>query len=422
MDPRYAVIVEPVSTGYEYAEAFRAEGLIPIAVLNSAEPVEALSATWYPENFAAVHVLGEDGDVGRLAGELRQYRPQWLVAGAEPAIELCDALTEFLCPGTGNVPGLTLARRDKWQMARALERAGVAHLRQFCSADRDGLDAWLREQGLAGGRFVVKPPKSGSTDDVHLVRPGQDWHPIFDHIYGKINHSGFRNDAVLVQEYAEGVEYLVDSYSVDGRHGLVDVCRYAKSSRGARIGVYDRVEFLPPDHPDTAVIWPYVQEVLDAVGIRNSPGHSEVMLTADGPRLMETAARPAGLGHQMITRLATGDSQIARTVAHRVRGEFRSGYELRQHLSAVFISAPEAGVWRNGDIFDGVEELPSFFDKHFPHGTGDVVPATEDLTTFLAWVILAGPDAARIEADFQHLKAIERRIDITPAVMEGASS
>lgn len=414
---QYAVIVEPVSTGQEYAEAFRAEGLEPIAVMVAQDAVEAVHDTWHPENFAAVHVLGDRG-VAELAEELRRYRPQWLVAGSEMGVELCDALTAILCPGTGNDPASTLDRRDKWHMARALARAGLPHLRQHCSADRDELDAWIAEQGLSGQRFVVKPPKSGATDDVHLILPGQDWHPVFDRILGKINYTGVRNDAVLVQEFGEGTEYLVDTYSVDGRHGLVDVCKYTKSRRDDRIGIYERVQFLEPDDPDVTEIRPYVFAVLDALGVRNGCGHSEVMLTKHGPRLMETAARPAGGGHQMITRMATGDSQIARTVAHRLRGEFRPSYELEQHLSAVFISSPATGIWRNGDIFDGVDELPTFVDKHFQHRGGDLVPASDDLVTYLAWVILAGPDPAQIEADYQHIKAIESRIEIERVVQE----
>ncbi|WP_433617452.1 ATP-grasp domain-containing protein [Dactylosporangium sp. CA-139114] len=410
-EQRYAVIVEPVSTGHEYADAFRAEGLEPVAVMMAEHAVEAVHDTWHPENFVAVHVLG-DRTPEQMAGELRQYRPQWLVAGSEMGVELCDALAAILCPGTGNDPASTLGRRDKWHMAQALARAGLPHLRQFCSADRDEIERWITEQGLAGERFVVKPPKSGATDDVHLILPGEDWHPVFDRIIGKINHTGVRNDAVLVQEFGEGTEYLVDTYSVDGRHGLVDVCRYAKHRRDDRIGIYERVQFLAPDDPDVAEVAPYVFDVLDALGVRNGPGHSEVMLTKHGPRLMETAARPAGGGHQMITRMSTGDSQIARTVAHRLRGEFKPGYELRRHLSAVFISSPAAGIWRNGDIFDGVDALPTFVDKHFPLGTGDLVPATDDLVTYLAWVILAGPDPDAIEADYQRIKAIESRIEI----------
>jgi len=69
----------------------------------------------------------------------------------------------------------------------------------------------------------------------------------FDQILGKINLVGQRNDAVVVEEFAEGTEYLIDSYSVDGKHGLVDVCRYNKVQRGDSIGVYDLVNFIAPD-------------------------------------------------------------------------------------------------------------------------------------------------------------------------------
>jgi hypothetical protein len=115
--------------------------------------------------------------------------------------------------------------------------------------------------------------------------------------------------------------------------------------------------------------------------------------------------------------MATGDSQIFRTVAHRLHGTFLPGYELRQHLSAVFISAPATGIWQNAELFDGVEQLPSFNAKHFPRGTGDLVTVTEDLVSFLAWVILAGPDADQIDADFHQLKALESQIRIEPAVV-----
>ena len=155
--------------------------------------------------------------------------------------------------------------------------------------------------------------------------------------------------------------------------------------------------------------------LLDAVGIRNGCGHAEIMLTADGPRLIEVAARPAGGGHQMISKLATGDNHIERTVRHRVFGDFKPGFELIQYLSGVFISSPAEGVWQNAELFDCVESLATFHAKHFPAGTGDLVPATDDIFTFLAWVILAGPDKAALDADYARLKELERQIRIAPA-------
>lgn len=419
MQQRYAVVVDPLGTGQEYPAAFREAGVETVAVMSLPEPIKLYAASWHPENFQHIHMY--DGDLAGMARTLLAYNPICLIPGSETGVELADALVELVVPGTGHVPSLAPARRDKWAMAQATRRAGIPHLRQICSDDPDEIDRWLRETGLHERRIVVKPPKSAATDNVHIVPPGQDWRPFYDQIYGQVNEFAVRNDAVLVQEFAEGNEYLVDSYSVDGRHGLVDVCRYTKVQRGDRIGVYDLVDFIEPDHPETVAIWPYVKQVLDAFGIRNGCAHTEVITTADGPRLLEVGARPAGGGHQMISKLATGDNHILRTVAHRVRGEFKESYELVQHVCSVVITAPYAGTWRNQEIFAGVESLATFWMKHFYYGTGDVVPAPAGLSSMLGWVVLATPDRAAMDADYHRIKEIERRIRVDPMELADTS-
>ncbi len=412
---RYAIIVDPLSTGREYPAAFRAEGVIPIAVLSAAEPVPVLRGSWHPENFEVVHYF--DGDysaqsVAALAKALVDYQPICILPGAESGVRLYEALVPLVLPGTGNVAGLGDARRDKWQMARAVAAAGVPHLRQLFSADAEEISRWLAETGLDRRDLVVKPPNSGGTDDVHMVPSGADWRPLLDRMASQVNHLGLVNGGILIQEFAEGAEFLVDSYSVDGRHGLVDICRYTKLRKGDRIGIYDRVDFLQPADPQVQLIWDYTLQVLDALGFRNGCGHAEVMLTPDGPRLIEIAERPAGGGHQLISKIATGDNHILRTVAHRVHGEFKPSYQLLQHLCGVFVSAPHAGIWRNAEIFDEVEQLASYVDRNFPKGTGDYVESTDDLSSFLAWVVLAAPDEAVIDADYRRVKELEQQIVI----------
>jgi D-alanine-D-alanine ligase-like ATP-grasp enzyme len=409
---QYAVVVDPLSTGQEYPAAFGDAGVEVVAVL-SAEPTEQFKHSWHPENFNHIHFF--DGDLAVLAKELRGYQPICLIAGSEPGVELADALVELVVPGTGNVPGLAAARRDKWLMAQAVHAAGIPDLRQVATNDPDEIERWLRETGLAGQRLVVKPSKGAGTENVHIVPEGGAWRPLFDKIYGKVNNLGVLNEAVLVEEFAEGTEYMVDSYSVDGRHGLVDVCRYTKFGRGDRIGIYDLVDFLPPDDPVVDTLWRYVQRVLDAVGVRNGCAHNEVIITADGPRLVEVNARPAGGGHQMITKLCTGSNHILRTVDHRVRGEFFPSYEWRQHVCSVVISTPISGIWQNAEIFDDVDSLGTFWMKSFSGGTGDYFPQTNDMYTYMGWVVLASPDGDAVSADYRRIKELERQVVIEPA-------
>jgi biotin carboxylase len=410
---RYAVVVDPLRTGQEYPEAFREAGVETVAVLSQAGQSGPAWEDWHPESFAHAHAF--DGDLAVLAKELRSYQPICVIPGMETGVEIADALTELVVPGTGNVPELSAARRDKCAMARAVHAAGIPGLRQTCSADPDEIDRWLRDTGLHGKRLVVKPPKSAGTDNVHLVPEGADWQPFFGQIYGQVNKLGEINEAVLVAEFAEGTEYLIDSYSVDGQHGLVDVCRYTKARRGDRLGLYDLVDFLPPDDPAVQTLWPYVQRILDAVGVRNGCGHSEVIITADGPRFVEIGTRPAGAGHQMITKLCTGSNHILRTVDHRVRGEFFPSYDFLQHVVSVVISAPIEGIWRNAELFADVDSLPTFWKKWFAGGAGDYFVRTDDLFTMMGWVVLASTDEQAMRADYRRIKDLERQIIFEPA-------
>src|SRR5262249_15389816 len=86
---------------------------------------------------------------------------------------------------------------------------------------------------------------------------------------------------------------------------------------GGRAGspfVYDRVQLL-----DTSCVgqWQdsgYVRDVLTALGIRYGPAHTEVMLTAAGPCLIETGARLNGADAPELCRDCTGQDQVALTV------------------------------------------------------------------------------------------------------------
>ncbi|MBB5869047.1 hypothetical protein F4553_002426 [Allocatelliglobosispora scoriae] len=409
----YAIIVDPLSTGQEYGPAFREAGATPIAVLSGLQPPDSYLPTWFPENYEAVHYF--DGDVSALAEQLRGYLVDgFVIPGAESGVELADQLIDRLTPGAGNVSPLNTARRDKRAMSAALGAAGVPRLRQISSDDPAVIDAWLADNGLVGRRLVIKPPKGGGGDEVHIIAEDDDWRTRFAEILGNTNKLGVHNDEVLVQEYAEGTEYLVDSYSVDGRHALVDVCRYTKIRRGDQIGIYRRIDFLEPDHPEVLAIWPYTQQVLDAVGIRVGCGHAEVMLTPDGPRLIEVAARPAGGGHQMVSDLATGDNHIKRTVAHRLRGEFRESFDLVQRLRGIFVSAHRAGILRNGEVLQKAEALASFHWMRVMKENGALVPETVDLFTCLAWVILIHQDLAVLDEDYDRVLELEAEIQIDP--------
>lgn len=407
---QYAIIVDGyhIRDGEDrgFASAFRARGVSPVTVLSTPRPMAKFQSRWYPDDFEAVHYF--DGDDDALVEIVRSYDPICIVPGSEAGVELAGFLTDALMPGKGNVPGSALAQRDKGVMVQALERAGVPALRTISADNPESVARWVAHAGLSGKRLVVKPAKAGGTDNVHMVGADEDWRPIFRRLLGATNCYGIRNDSVIVQEYADGTEYMVDLYSVDGKHGLVDVCSYIKHNRANRIGIYDVADYLPPDHPDVPMLAEYTMRAADATGIRNGCTHAEVVLTQDGPRLIELAARPAGSCTMISGSLATGDNQIERTVRHYLDGEFTSSFQLVQKVRTTWLCATNTGTVRDAEILQAAQELPTVRRISVP-ANGERVKATYDTSSILGWVIQCASSQAEIEADYRVIRELEGR-------------
>ena len=61
----------------------------------------------------------------------------------------------------------------------------------------------------------------------------------YDEIFGSTNVFGSLNDSVLIQEFLEGKEYVVDSVSVEGVHKTVAIWEYDKrAANGAKFVYY----------------------------------------------------------------------------------------------------------------------------------------------------------------------------------------
>ncbi|MFH9398646.1 ATP-grasp domain-containing protein [Streptomyces sp. NPDC017638] len=407
------VVVDPYSSGALFADALRERGVPVAAVVSSARPPEAFASSYRPGDFPDVIV--HDGDLDEVVQRVRALDPRCVIAGCESGVELAERLSPRVLPALSNVPALAEARRDKSRMADAVRAAGLPVIPQLCTADVEEAAAWLEREGLAGADLVIKPPKSASTDGVTKVPGGADWRAVFERQLGRVNQFGEVDDRLVVQKFVTGTEYVVDTFSHDGKHSLVDVCAYGKVDNGPHMAVYDTMRWLPPDDPAVAVLAEYVFGVLDAVGVRFGSAHVEVMGTADGPLLIELGARPHGGGQPRFNRNATGDSQIDRTVRWLTGGELPQSYELLTHQMCVFHMARRSGTVRGTAVLDEIRTLPSHHFSVRNLSDGDRVPVTKDLVDSLefGFVILAHPDAEQIERDYRAVRALERRLAIT---------
>ena len=99
------------------------------------------------------------------------------------------------------------------------------------------------------------------------------------------------NDRLLVERYMTGTVIGCDTLSVNGEHRLLGVNEklfFESPSFAIRGGCF------MPNSPAFAALQSYVFHCLDAVDFNWGATHTEIMLTAEGPRLIEINARLVG--------------------------------------------------------------------------------------------------------------------------------
>jgi biotin carboxylase len=408
------VIVDPYSSGVLLAPDLRAAGFTVVAVLTLPSPARWLTDGYCPDDFDMA--FGPTDDADALSAQLAPLAPVAVVPGTESGVALAGELAARLTPQRACPPASALARRHKGVMVQTLASAGIDVPRSRRLRDPEEMGDWLSESGLDGRDLVIKPVASAATAGVTLAEGGRGWADAVRRLCGSPNLLGGVNEEVLVQERMLGTEYVVDTFSHDGRHAVADICRYVKVRNAGHFAVYESMTFLPYDKPAHDELLAYTRRVLDALGMRFGFAHTEVMLTADGPRLVEMNARLGGGGLPWTCRLATGQNAIDWLIAHLRGDEPPERYTLKTHVTVVFFMAPQTGRVRDVAVLEEIRRLPSCARLHIGVREGEQVAASGDLASTLrvGWAILAHADAGQVRADHAAARRIAGRLRVDP--------
>lgn len=406
------VIIDPFCAGALLAPAFKAKGIAVIAVILDAPEWTGFGAEFEESNF--IKIFKESAN---LAKQLSQYQPIAIVPGTEEGVPLADMLAKKLTPQLANDPAKTLNRLHKGLMQQALAEAGIPALKTCYSASEFEVAAWLKENALTQTPLIIKPPISGGSDKVFHIAAGADWRNAFNRVLSEpAQTTGKKNASVVVQEQAIGTEFAVGTVSAKGRHYLAHLIKYNKKSCHGRETLFDYVEFLPYVKAQHQRIFEYTQQALDALGFRWGASHNEIMLTKDGPRLIEVGARICGGPVSEFSRVATNSSQVDKLVEAYTTGDVLSKtYNFQQHVNSVFLSAANNGKISNLEVFEGITHLPTLLNQHIWVKNGDEVAQTVDYLSSIGIIGLVGEKEA-IKEDYQKLRQMESELIIKPTV------
>ncbi|MEF3113459.1 ATP-grasp domain-containing protein [Streptomyces chrestomyceticus] len=405
-DRPLVAVVDPFSTGSQLAAEFGHRGWDTAAVLSGTCVRDGSRRDYRREEYRAVIDMDRDGDP---VGRLRALAPTHVITGSEWGVATADRLAEQLgLPGNGTA--LSLSRRDKFAMAERVREAGLPVAASLLATNAEDIVAWADRHGH--WPVVLKPPASAGSDEVTFCADAERVRAAFARIHRRPNQMGGFNQAVLAQERLVGEQYFVNSVSRDGRHHLHEFWRERRAHRAGRV-VYDTQDLLPARGTPQDELSAYVVGVLDALGIAHGPAHTEVMMTARGPVLVECGARLEGSVTSRGPLAATGHSQVSLTVdAYTAPERFAAlpgtAYTLRRHLRVVCLIVPEDGYVAEAPL-RAVRALPTYLcgsvDDLAP---GTPVRATTDLFSSPGHLYLLGRTPREIERDYAAIRAAER--------------
>ncbi|TDB90351.1 ATP-grasp domain-containing protein [Actinomadura sp. KC216] len=400
-------VVDGYSTGRVLSRRLKERGARSFHVQSRPDIHPYYLKGFQPSDFEAD--LGHDPDIESLVTRLGELGVERVVPGTESGVLLADRLSDRLgLPG--NRADLADASCDKTRMAEVAASGGVVVPRGRSFRDAEEAVGWYRSAGLAG--VVAKPVASAGSDHVYFCDDAESLLRACRWVLETANVYGDANDSVLVQERVFGTEYFVDTVSCEGHHKIAEVWRYTKTVNADGIPLYDYQEPVTPGSPEWLRLRDFTRTVLDVLGIRNSPAHTEVMLTDSGPVLIETGARLGGGTLPDVVDKQCGLSQTTMYVDSLFDPGWLIGYddaaaELDRAVRFVDLNNRFPGVVASLEWRRAIEALPTFAGMATGAVPGHELGPTTCLLDSPGFVYLAADDPDQVVADYDALRTFE---------------
>ena len=254
----------------------------------------------------------------------------------------------------GLEPAVAEACTDKFTMRKAFARAGLP-VPRFVEAD--SVESAARVAASIGFPMVVKPVDSSGSRGVRRVDAASD---LAAAVALALENS--RSGRVILESFLEGTECTVETFTVDGRTRV--------------LGMSDKVHLPFPHCVSISLTYPpyfdaetqraigdAASAAIDATGMRNGPGHVEVIVTPDGPVVVEVAAR--GGGYRIFSDIIVGLSGVdpVEAVIDLAMGLKPDVRPTRARAAVLrFFNPPVTGLLTALEGVDAAKAIPNVFD------------------------------------------------------------
>ncbi len=331
----------------------------------------------YADEYFNVSTIDEEG----VYEAAKAFRADGIMTLATdmPMRALAYATTKMGLPGINY--DTAVKATDKGEMIKAFEEHGVAHPWYFIVADPAELE---KVEGKITYPCISKPTDNSGSRGVMLINTPEE-------LKESVNYSSSqgRKGGVIIEEYMQGQEVSVETIVLDGEPHVLQVTD--KLTTGAPHFVemgHSQPSALPKN--DVEAIKELASKACVAIGIKNGPAHVEIILTENGPKLVELGAR---MGGDCITThlvpLSTGIDMVKATIQialgemPNIEPKFNKGSAIR------FLKAPCGTIAEIRGI-DEAKDIAGVTEITLTKNVGDKSGSIDSSNDRLGYVIAQG--------------------------------
>ncbi|WP_296056359.1 ATP-grasp domain-containing protein [uncultured Holdemanella sp.] len=279
-----------------------------------------------------------------------------------------------------------LKATNKAEMRKALQVNNVPIPKFYVVSNKDEYKDVVKQFNVP---FIVKPADSSGSRGIFEVKDIHNEDLIVEAY--EYCHPFSRVGDVVVEEYMEGPEVSVETLTVNGECHVIQITD--KLTTGAP-------HYVEMGHSQPTMLSKEIAEQISkvakaankAIGIKNGPSHTEIIVTKQGPKIVELGAR---LGGDNITThlvpLSTGVDMVECCIKIAL-GEIPDIKKKWNKGSAIRYFEQHAGVIDSIEGVDKAEEIDGVQQISIVHGVGEEVTEINSSGERMGFVIAQDVD------------------------------
>lgn len=311
-----------------------------------------------------------------------------ITSTSDAPVRTAAYVSEQLGLPTGISYANAIAATQKDVMRDRLKSAGVPVPQYASCATESDFALALKRFGF---HCIVKPADSAASRGVVLVDGKKTEEEIEQLFADTIEYS--RKGVVMVEEHMSGPEVSVEAMTVDGITDIVAVTDKLVTEPPYFVELgHSEPSRLPEE--SVMLVSEIAKAAIDAIGVETGPSHTEIIVTPEGPKVVEIAAR---LGGDFITSklvpLSTGIDLVGVSVAFAL-GEKADYSPSRIYGSAIGFITAEEGVIESFRVDDDIYKIEGLEEVELYKQPGEYVSRPHSSSDRVGHIICSGQNVA----------------------------